>query len=102
MGYLPSYAKNDYDNALDVSKSIDDNYQAIELLGRSKNIDKLIENASTSSDPYLTKEDIFEKHMFGRVYENGADELSTKSFSLDEDVSLNIFSNLAFYMNMPD
>ena len=64
------------------------------MLGKSKNIDDLKSSANTSPDPYLTKEEIASRYMFGRVYE---DDGNGHTFSIDDDKTLNIFSNAAFF-----
>ena len=55
----------------------------------SKNIDGLIDSTNVDADPYLTKEQIFDKWLFGRAYENIGD----KEFVPSADASLNIYSS---------
>lgn len=102
MGYSPLYTKNYYGNVLDISHEIEESHQPIELLGKSKNIDKLIDNARLSTDPYITKEAIIDKYMYGRIYEHGSKDISLSAFLDENDKSLRIFDNKSFYMNMPD
>ena len=87
-------------------------YQAVELLGKSKDVESLTSIVNTTPDPYATKKDLFDKYMFGRIYEddgimrNPPDWTSVSSFSqypnLSFDDSVNIYSNWSFYQNMPN
>lgn len=100
MGYIPSYAGLSVSGPLDIANEIDSCHQAVELLGKSKDIDGLINMVNDQVDPYMTMEDIYEKHLFGRVWENG--HISSNFFNIDDDTSLIILTNTAsFYQNMP-
>jgi hypothetical protein len=99
MGYTPSYTYNDFGNILSIEHDVDSCHQAIELLGKSKNIDGMVDSTLSAIDPYLTKEDICEKYLVGRVFEDNADG---KQFSIDDDTTLTLFSNKSMYRNMPN
>ena len=100
MGYIPSYAGLSASGPLDIVEEVDQCHQAVELLGKSKDIDGLIDMINDQADPYMTMEDIYEKHLFGRVWENGV--VPNDYFSIDKDTSLVILTNTAsFYQNMP-
>lgn len=101
LGYIPAYNGIADDKTLDLIDDIPSCYQAIELLGQSKNIDSLIDMVNTTPNPYLTKEDIYNNNFFGRVYENGVGDLSDDQFDISKDNTLNIFSNKVLYPNMP-
>ena len=101
MGYRPSYAGLSVSGPLDIKEEIDACHQPIELLGKSKNLDILAQAVNGQPDPYLTKDELYDKCMFGRAYENGHGALSTTSFDYSLDKSLVMFENAAFYQNMP-
>lgn len=42
----------------------------VELLGKSKDIEGAISRTNPESDPYITKQDLFDKYMYGRIYED--------------------------------
>ena len=95
MGYIPSYAGLSVSGPLDIANEIDSCHQAVELLGKSKDIDGLINIVNDQVDPYMTMEDIYEKHLFGRVWENG--HISSNFFNIDNDTSLIILTNTASF-----
>ena len=114
MGYSPCYTYGQHKNILDVKHELDESHQIVELLGKSKNIEDLVKYVNSDPDPYITKRKLFDKYMYGRIYEddgiqhiNGV-ETSTSSFeeydkdSLSFDQSINIYSNYSMYQNMPD
>lgn len=70
----------------------------VELLGKSKDIDYLASRVNASPNPYLTVDDIIKQYMYGRIYETS--DLSSLGIG-SYDSSLNIYSNLALYKNMP-
>ena len=70
MGYIPSYAYSKYKNILDIKSELSSSYQAVELLGKSKDVQAIADNVNYEVDPYVTKKDLFEKYMFGRIYED--------------------------------
>lgn len=90
IGYVPSYAGILSSGPLNIAKDLLSCYQPIELLGKSKNIQKLIDSININPDPYRTKEEIFENFLYGRAYED----------YLSNDMSLNIFSNESMFQNM--
>ena len=98
MGYSPLYAYNEFENVLSICDEINYSHQAVELLGKSKDIDGLIDSVVTDIDPYLSKKDICDRHLYGRVYE---DDGHGKQFSIDDDTTLTLFSNKSMYRNMP-
>ena len=80
----------------------------VELLGKSKYLDKLIDDANPESDPYVTKRSLYEKYMYGRIYEDdgvssyhdyaGDDADYNGQWFVDEfDKSINIYSNWSMY-----
>ena len=42
----------------------------VELLGKSKDIQSVISTVNDDVDPYTTKKSLFEKNMYGRIYED--------------------------------
>ncbi len=91
MGYIPAYSGLEDDRLLDVADEMGENYQSIELLGRSKNIDRLIDSVNDSPDPYVTTSEILESGICGRVFEDH-DETNT---------SLRIYENPSLFREMP-
>jgi len=55
---------------LNLVEDIGKSHQAIELLGKSKDLDALADIVNDKPDPYLTKDAIYDKYIFGRVWEN--------------------------------
>lgn len=72
LGYIPAYPGLAENKILDISEEIDDVYQSVTLLGRSKNLDAVATASAKSSmlDPYATKEDLISSALFGRVFED--------------------------------
>ncbi len=93
---------------LDIKSEISSSLQAVELLGKSCDLDVIAAGINPSPNPYLTKKTLFDEHLFGRAWENknsanGRYDLQAAddAFSYDDDQSLEIFDNAAFYNNMP-
>jgi len=70
MGYIPSYTYSKYKNVLDIKSELGSSYQAVELLGKSKDVQAIAERVNEEVDPYVTKKDLLDKYMFGRIYED--------------------------------
>lgn len=85
MGYIPSYPGILSSKTLDLSEELSSSHQAVELLGMSKNLDSLESRINADANPYLSKDEIYSKYLFGRAYENGPIEtgLSDTYFSYD-------------------
>lgn len=92
LGYIPQYPGVADENELDISMNLVSSYQSVELMGRSKNIDKIIDSINPDVDPYVTDETIRENGLFGRVWEDFADA--------PDDKSLLIIENEALFPNM--
>lgn len=103
MGYIPSYPGILSSKTLDLSEELSSSHQAVELLGMSKNLDSLESRINADANPYLSKDEIYSKYLFGRAYENGPIEtgLSDTYFSYDQDQSMKMLENRSFYQNMP-
>ena len=101
MGYIPSYAGIISSKILDISEEVSQSHQAVELLGKSRNVDMIAERVNSDANPYLTKKEIYDNYLVGRVYENGPGELSNTYFNYDDDKSLKMLHNRAMYNNMP-
>ena len=101
MGYTPSYAGLSGAGPLSIASEIDVSHQAIELLGKSKDLDQLTGVINGTPNPYMTKDEINDKFLYGRVWENGAGALSSTAYNAALDRSLNILLNMSFYQNMP-
>ena len=99
IGYTPLYAYDVYENVLDMKNSLNSSHQIVELLGKSKDIENIISRININPNPYLTVDDIVKKYAYGRIYEtNDLSSIGIGSY----DSSLNIYSNLALYKNMPN
>ena len=77
MGYTPSYAGLSVAGPLSVIDEMKVSHQAIELLGKSKDLDKLASSVNPEPNPYMTRDEISSKYLFGRIWQNGAGELSS-------------------------
>ena len=87
----------------------------VELLGKSKDIESIAAKVNEDPDPYVTKQMLFDKYMYGRIYEDDGimripgDVTSVSSFSdypaISDDYaippqfddSINIYSNWSMY-----
>ena len=102
IGYNPSYAGLSICGPLDVKGDFTNlAYSAVELLGKEKDLDKLAKYVNAAPDPYLTKDEIYDRYIFGRAW-----EISTSfdgvNFSYSLDRSLEIYGNYPFYRGMPN
>jgi len=88
FSYLPLYPGVSSEIQLKKSKISADEYQNVELLGRSKNIDGYIEITNPSPDPYFSYDTISGNYTFGRVYEDYQD-FYDKTFKMFENPPLN-------------
>lgn len=105
ISYIPVYPgyENEFNmpscyGVLDTDMScrtISGDYQNIELLGDSKDIERYIELVNPDPDPYFDYESVRENTEFGRVYEDYKAEFE-KTFTLIENPSLN-FNSPASY-----
>lgn len=102
IGYNPSYAGLSGCGPLDVKEDLSAlSYSAIELLGKEKDLDALAGQVNANPDPYLTKTQIYDKYLFGRIWESGASNTTGQTWIYDQDDSLVIYGNIPMFTSMP-